>query len=59
MYKLNPFPNSKHKFSIALDDSNKFWQLTDNEGGIIAESNSWHELKKWAEFKKLTVKLYE
>lgn len=59
MYHLNNFPNSKHKFSIAMDDTCKFWQLTDNEGGLIAESNSWRELKRWAEYKRLTVKIYQ
>lgn len=59
MYTINKFPNSKHTFSIALNDTGKFWQLTDNEGGVIAESNSWRELKKWAEYKRLTVKIYQ
>lgn len=59
MYTLNHFPNSKHTFSIALNDTGKFWQLTDNEGGLIAESNSWRELKRWAEYKRLTVKIYQ
>ena len=58
MYTINHFPNSKHTFSIALSDNGKFWQLTDNDGGIIAESNSWRELKKWADYKRLTVKIY-
>jgi hypothetical protein len=59
MYHLNNFPNSKHTFSIALSDNGKFWQLTDNQGGIIAESNSWRELLRWAETKRLTVKVYQ
>ncbi len=59
MYTLNHFPNSKHTFSISLSDNNKFWQLTDNQGGVIAESNSWRELKRWAETKRLTVKVYQ
>jgi hypothetical protein len=58
MYHINNFPNSKHTFSIALDDTGKFWQLTDNDGGIIAESNSWRELKRWGELKKLKIKIY-
>lgn len=59
MYRYNYFPNSKHSFSIALDDTGKFWQLTDNDGGLIAESNSWRELKRWGELKKLKIKLYK
>lgn len=59
MYTQNHFPNSKHTFSIALEDNGKFWQLTDNDGGLIAESNSWRELKKWAEYKRLKVKIYQ
>ena len=57
MYKHNYFPNAKHSFSIAIDDTGKFWQLTDNEGGLIAESNSWRELKRWAEYRRLKVRL--
>jgi len=59
MYTLNHFPNSKHTFSIARNETDRFWQLTDNDGGIIAESISWRELKKWAEVKRLKVKLYD
>jgi hypothetical protein len=59
MYHINNFPNSKHTFSIALNDTGKFWQLTDNQGGVIAESNSWRELKKYAEYKKLSVTFYK
>jgi hypothetical protein len=59
MYTINHFPNSKHTFSIVLSDNNKFFQLIDNTGGVIAESNSWRELKRWAEYKRLTVKIYQ
>ena len=59
MYTLNYFPNSKHTFSIALNDTGRFWQLTDNAGGVIAESCSWRELKRWAERKRLKVTFYK
>jgi hypothetical protein len=55
MYHINLFPNSKHTFRIQLDETGKFWQLIDNQGGIIAESNSWRELKRWAERKRLQI----
>ena len=59
MYHINNFPNSKHTFSISLNDTGKFWQLTDNSGGVIAESCSWRELEKYALYKRLKVKLYK
>lgn len=55
MYTLNHFPDRNHTFRIQLNETGKFFQLIDNSGGIIAESNSWRELKKWAELKKLEV----
>jgi hypothetical protein len=58
MYVLNHFPNAKHNFSIRLNDTGKFWQLMDNQGGIIAEANSWRSLKKFAEYKRLPVQMY-
>jgi hypothetical protein len=38
-----------------MNSTGKFWQLLDNQGGIIGESNSWRELKAWAERKHLTI----
>ncbi len=55
VYHLNNNPNKKSTFRIQLNDTGKFFQLIDNKGGIIGESFSWRELKKYAEQKKLTL----
>lgn len=55
MYHLNNNPNKKHTFRIQLNDNGKFFQLVDNSGGIIGESFSWRELKKYSENNKLTL----
>lgn len=57
MYKHNYFPNAKHTFTIRLEENGKFWQLVDDSGGLIAESSDWWEMKRWAEYKRLKVKL--
>jgi hypothetical protein len=57
MYLLNYFPNAKHTFTIRLEDNGKFWQLVDDNGGLIAESSSWWEMKRWAGGRRLKVKL--
>jgi len=59
MYHYNLFPSSKHTYSIHLNDTGRFWQLTDNASGVIAESCSWRELKRWAEYKHLKVTFYK
>lgn len=55
MYHLNNNPDRKSTFRIELNDTGKFFQLIDNNGGVVGESFSWRELKKYAEQKKLTL----
>ena len=55
MYKLNINPDKKAKYSIQLDPTGKFYQLTGQNVGTIAESDSWRRLKKYAEELKLNL----
>ena len=58
MYHLNYNPDPKYAYVIKMDPMGKFWQLIGDNIGVVAESNSWRELKKYAELNKLKLTLF-
>lgn len=55
MYKLNINPPTDAKYTIQLNSDGKFYQLIGENVGVIAESDSWRRLKKYAESSKLSL----